>query len=95
VDALCIVQDDNVDKLEEISKMGSIYKNATLTIAAASASKVSDGFLTSPKHDGLLAKLPFYIDEQSSGAIYINQYREGVTSNYHEDDPLFQRGWAM
>jgi hypothetical protein len=95
VDALCIVQDDTLDKLEEISKMGSIYKNATLTIAAASASKVSDGFLTSPKDDSLLARLPFYLDKQSSGVIYINRYDGGSIVGYHEDGPLFERGWAM
>jgi hypothetical protein len=74
--------------------MGSIYKNATLTIAAASASKVSDGFLASPKDDGLLARLPFYLDEQSSGVIYINRYDRGSIVNHHEHDPLFERGWA-
>jgi hypothetical protein len=40
--------------LKKFPKWASKYKNATLTIAAASASKVSDGFLTSPKDDGLL-----------------------------------------
>jgi hypothetical protein len=94
VDALCIVQDDVLDKLEEISKMGSIYKNVTLTTAVASASEVSDGFLTSPKDDGLLARLPFYLDEQSSGVIYTNRYHRGSIVNYHEHDPLFERGWA-
>jgi hypothetical protein len=66
-----------------------------LTIAAATASKVSDGFLTSPKVDGPLARLPFYLDQQPSGVIYINRYDEASIVNYHEDGRLFERGWAM
>ena len=35
VDSLCIVQDDEEDKLEQISHMGSIYANAYVTMVAA------------------------------------------------------------
>lgn len=45
VDALCIIQDCAKDKSVEIQKMGSIYKNATITIVASFASSVMDGFL--------------------------------------------------
>lgn len=44
-DSLCIVQDSDEDKLHEIGKMHLIYRYAYLTIIAASAERVSDGFL--------------------------------------------------
>ena len=43
IDALCIIQDSTEDKAIEINKMGSIYRNATLTIFAANASSVNEG----------------------------------------------------
>ncbi|KAH9849434.1 heterokaryon incompatibility protein-domain-containing protein [Lenzites betulinus] len=45
VDALCIIQDSPEDKLHEIGRMHNIYRYAHLTVIAASAHKVSDGFL--------------------------------------------------
>jgi hypothetical protein len=56
---------------------------------------VSDGFLTSPKDDGLLARLTFYINEKSLGVIFVNRYDGSNKFNVHLDDPLFARGWAM
>jgi hypothetical protein len=93
VDALCIIQDDVKDKGKEIAFMGSIYKGATFTLAAASAQKVSDGFLSNAKVDNYLVKLPFYLDEESSGSVYIKS-DEGE-HNWHEDDTLFTRGWTL
>ncbi|KXX79945.1 hypothetical protein MMYC01_202305 [Madurella mycetomatis] len=46
IDALCIIQEgDESDKLRELGVMGRLYKSATVTIAAASAASVSEGFL--------------------------------------------------
>ncbi len=49
VDALCILQDCKKDKTFQIERMGSIYKNATVTIAASMASSVTNGFLRTPR----------------------------------------------
>src|SRR5436190_22900692 len=46
IDALCILQDSEIDKAKQINAMGSIFKNATITIAAASTADVSQGFLS-------------------------------------------------
>jgi hypothetical protein len=45
IDALCIVQDCPDDKSIEISRMHEVYKNSTLTISAATAFGVMEGFL--------------------------------------------------
>jgi hypothetical protein len=45
VDSLCIIQDCPIDKSREIAKMPSIYNNAILTIAAATAASTAEGFL--------------------------------------------------
>jgi hypothetical protein len=45
VDALCIIQDCPTDVAREINKMGSIYTDSTLTIAATRSERAADGFL--------------------------------------------------
>jgi len=45
VDSLCIVQDDDDDKVQNLPQMRSIYQNALLTISAASAESSNSGFL--------------------------------------------------
>lgn len=44
-DSLCIIQDSDEDKLHELARMHLVYRYAYLTIIAASAERVSDGFL--------------------------------------------------
>ncbi|KAI1391813.1 HET-domain-containing protein [Hypoxylon trugodes] len=43
IDALCIIQDSAEDWAQEASRMREVYKGAALTIAAACASKTSEG----------------------------------------------------
>ncbi|OJT13914.1 hypothetical protein TRAPUB_9535 [Trametes pubescens] len=45
VDSLCIVQDSETDKANEIGRMHHIYRYAHLTIMAGSAKSVHEGFL--------------------------------------------------
>jgi hypothetical protein len=46
VDALCIVQDDTADKYAELGKMSAIYQGAFVTLVAARARGVGEGFLS-------------------------------------------------
>lgn len=45
VDAICILQDSGEDMRHELRVMASVYKNAHITISAASAKSCQDGFL--------------------------------------------------
>ncbi|KAI0655281.1 heterokaryon incompatibility protein-domain-containing protein, partial [Cubamyces menziesii] len=60
VDGLCIIQDSQKDKRRELASMRDIYRHAYLTIDAASARKVTDGFLQNrPLYDDPELALPF------------------------------------
>lgn len=50
IDAYCIIQDSVDDKNAELAHMAAIYGGAYITLAAASAATVEDGFLQRRKH---------------------------------------------
>ncbi|KAH7349168.1 heterokaryon incompatibility protein-domain-containing protein [Pyrenochaeta sp. MPI-SDFR-AT-0127] len=45
IDALCIIQDSDEDKVQELTQMPNIYRNAIFTISAAIADDCEKGFL--------------------------------------------------
>jgi hypothetical protein len=45
IDALCIIQDDEIDIGRELTAMAQVYLNASLTISASRAKSVEEGFL--------------------------------------------------
>jgi hypothetical protein len=45
LDALCIVQDDEVDWKQEAARMGKVYKNAFVTIVPLASRTCNEGFL--------------------------------------------------
>ncbi|TID02130.1 hypothetical protein CH35J_003370 [Colletotrichum higginsianum] len=65
VDALCVVQNDDDDKLSEIAAMGDIYANAYLTLTPSIAGGSDDGFLAPRENPFLSAPIP---DIRSRGA---------------------------
>lgn len=91
IDALCIVQDDEDDKLSEIAKMPYIYGRAAFTIAASRSAAAGEGFLqprvTDPKSRAAFALSCI----NSTGAL--------GTLNFVELDiqsePIDQRGWTL
>ena len=89
IDALCIIQDDSEDKNIEISRMGSIYKNATLTIAAANTIGVQDSFLA-PRPAPRSCTLPYLLPDGRFGTLWVKPRYTDYLPN-----PLDSRAWAL
>jgi len=93
VDALCILQDSTADKHSEISNMGAIYKNSTLTIAVSNSDNVHKGFLKTPFDlDGV--KLPFRLPDSTLGSIKLIA-ESNLLAHRYKGGPLSKRGWAL
>ncbi|KAI1752580.1 heterokaryon incompatibility protein-domain-containing protein [Xylaria castorea] len=90
VDALCIIQDDDEDKQEEISKMHLVYRGAFFTVAASSASSSYDGFLH-PRIQYRPTKLAARTDDNVFTEVLLSPAYGGFASS----DPLFLRGWTF
>jgi hypothetical protein len=106
VDALCIIQDSNEDKIEELERMSEYYRNAYCVIAASASHGADEGFLK-PWHRsrrfpmfGKLADVvrgeldvPFLGPAGERGTITLNIASPDV---YQADQsPLFERAWAL
>lgn len=91
VDALCILQDSDTDKYTEIGRMRMVYRNAHVTIIAASSAKAVDGFLqdrSAPPH----TRLPFHCPDGRLGTFSLlpDAYIES-----EEAEPVDTRGWCL
>jgi hypothetical protein len=89
IDALCIIQDCAKDKDTEIQKMGSIYKNATVTIAASVGSSAMDGFLRTVREPPEFSSFQFPMPDGTSEHISISAWHPLTP-----ESPLDTRGWT-
>jgi hypothetical protein len=91
IDCLCIIQDDDDDKAQEIAKMPLIYSQATVMIAASHADNVHTGFLTDRgSREGF--ELPYRCRNGEEGSITL---LPGVREYEELRQPLESRGWAF
>ena len=94
IDSLCIIQHDNADWSREVARMGSVYANAYLTIAAANAKDDNDGFLQ-PRSDAL-TPLTIISSTGNSAQVYLQTQHDGIEVHaYYTKEPLDARGWAL
>ncbi|KAF7896599.1 hypothetical protein BELL_1668g00010 [Botrytis elliptica] len=90
IDALCIIQDSDLDKAREIEAMGDIFKNATVTISATSATSVDGGlFVHGPTPE--LLEIPFCLPDKSLSKVYISECKYPAESQ----EPIYRRAWCL
>lgn len=65
IDSLCIVQDSHQDWLTESAKMGTVYQDASIVIAASGASEGSEGCFIPRTNIAEPIKLPFCLDDDA------------------------------
>ncbi|KAH7376679.1 heterokaryon incompatibility protein-domain-containing protein [Plectosphaerella cucumerina] len=93
VDALCIVQDDDVEKAVEIADMGSVYWDAWLQIAAMRSRDADDGLL--PPAGGS-PPTPEEMDEHRLVMSACRSLKQRVwDGKLLERYPLLTRGWTF
>lgn len=92
VDALCIIQDDHADKATEINRMGSIYKNATVTIVAEYPESSHQGFLHERRTLNHGKYFDFLLPDGDMAQIQLHQKAE---ENRYDGWYLSERAWAL
>lgn len=104
IDSLCIVQDDEVDKAKDISRMDQVYQHSALLISAARAGSASEGFLDDADiemidENELLEQIPIrYRCGDTQGHIVLEQWPSGRHQPPGYTSPteiIHTRAWTM
>ncbi|PMD39220.1 HET-domain-containing protein, partial [Hyaloscypha variabilis F] len=100
IDSLCIIQNDNSDKLCEMGLMGSIYSQARVTISASRAVSVREGFLhdRAPLKSTMRSPILEYPYRCPNGEVtLVSLIHEAAIPDVQEKswEPLSRRGWAL
>lgn len=100
IDCLCIIQNSTEDWEVESKHMGNVYRDATLTIAAAAASKSTDGILnTFSDYDLSGISISMKLSKDSGPEDHIDlvlrdNNREQL-DHLLQNGPLADRGWTL
>ncbi|KAK0736849.1 heterokaryon incompatibility protein-domain-containing protein [Apiosordaria backusii] len=96
VDALCILQDSEEDKVRQLSGMGRIYRESYLTINAAMAASTKEGFLRQPRKQRIpIARLPFCDPNDPTGVTTGVVCMAKAYAYRGPADPIEYRGWTL
>lgn len=94
VDALCILQDSEADKVVELNTMGSIYRNSTLTISAACSQSAQNGFLRS--YPAKMLRQNILLSDGTLGIIWFYVVsKESSSNNTPQIEPINSRAWTL
>ncbi|KAI1662792.1 HET-domain-containing protein [Daldinia decipiens] len=91
VDAFCIVQDSKEDKARNIAQIRNIFRHSYITIIAANAKKVSDGFLNRMLLYNTPSTVPFRCPDSDDavGTMYLQK------GNPAPREPINARAWCL
>jgi hypothetical protein len=100
IDALCIEQDSKEDWEAESQKMGSVYKDSTITISATMSGRSTDGFLGQKFPPNIFrgnVELKTWTDQASDARIKVNlkNEEEENLSRLFRTCPWNKRGWTL
>lgn len=101
IDALCILQDSDEDKLMQIRMMAKIYRNSFLTLIAACGNNVNEGFLYKDRPQKIPdARIPYRCPDGRIGSVWIAavldaRSEDASRSYYDELEPVNHRGWCL
>ncbi|KAK4205558.1 heterokaryon incompatibility protein-domain-containing protein [Triangularia verruculosa] len=97
VDSLCIIQDDKDDWTREAERMGSVYQNARLVIAAASSQDSTDRLDKTERPQSRTYRLPFQESNTTSDGIFKVSLLPKTTRviNDYLSGPLRTRAWPF
>ena len=93
IDCMCIMQDDDTEKANEIAKMPEIYRGAYVTISAARSKNSDEGFLHDiqlPSDDAIVFKMPYTCPKGTLSSIML--FDEPVLQ---KREPIDTRGWTL
>jgi hypothetical protein len=94
IDSLCIVQDNHNDWLSEAAKMGDVYRNATLVVAASGAKNSSEGLFITDRSPATVLRLPYRVAGEVKGTF--NMMRSPTVWDWHPAaGPLDRRAWTL
>lgn len=91
VDAICIIQDDEEDRTNEIRQMGDIYRQAYLTIVAANAARASNGFWDIRPSQASATKMQFWSSTGEVSWVWVHE--DGWYGD--ESEPINTRCWTL
>ena len=95
IDSLCIIQDSHSDWLRESKRMGAVYENARLTIAASHASDSSGPCFFTRSEPPPAVELPHVTRSgQREGSIFATLMPTDYRAISPDHGPLASRAWA-
>lgn len=93
IDSLCIIQDNRRDWHAEAKKMGDVYRNAALVVAASGAKDSSEGLFITDRPSSTIFRMPYRIAGEVKGTFNMTPL---PNKDWHpESGPLETRAWAL